>query len=178
MNILVAGIHGVGKTYLASQLPAFFGLKHTSASKLIQEERAMSNWGVDKRVSDVNANQFALAAAVERYNTAGTRLLLDGHFVLLSSENGFLRLGTEVFKSLNLDGVILLEATPNTIASRIRERDSQEVDIDHLAKFIKEERLQAQIVCDDLGISLSILQSPSSDAFAEAVAMTAKKVAR
>ncbi|MGJ0483728.1 MAG: ATP-binding protein [Methylomicrobium sp.] len=132
MNIFIAGVHGVGKTYLASQLPATFGLIHTSASKLIKEELTMSNWGVDKRVNDVDVNQIALAAAVQRYNAAGTRLLLDGHFVLLNSEDNFLRLDIEVFNSLNLDGVVLLEADPNVIARRIFERDGREAKIDHL----------------------------------------------
>lgn len=175
MNILVAGVHGVGKTHLASQLPAILGLVHTSASKLIKEERAMSSWGVDKRVSDVDANQLALAAAVKRHNAAGTRLLLDGHFVLLNAEGEFLHLDTEVFKPLNLDGVILLETDPHTIANRISERDNREVRIDHLVEFIKAERSQAQKVCDELGISLSILQSTSPDTFAKAVTTTAKK---
>lgn len=85
MNIFVAGVHGVGKTYLASRLPSTLGLIHTSASKLIKEERAMPSWGVDKRVSDVDANQIALAAAVKRHNDAGVQLLLDGHFVLLNN---------------------------------------------------------------------------------------------
>jgi len=169
MNIFVAGIHGVGKTYLASRLPTTLGLVHTSASKLIKEECAMPNWGTDKRVLNADTNQLVLAAAVKRYNTAGTRLLLDGHFVLLNDQAEFLLLGTEVFKSLNLDGVILLETDPHTIASRIYERDSREVDIDHLVEFMKTERSQAQMVCDELQIPLIILQSSTPGTFVEAV---------
>jgi len=173
MNILVAGVHGVGKTYLASKLPATFGLAHTSASKLINEERSMPNWGANKRVSDVDTNQIALAAAVKRHNGAGTRLLLDGHFVLLNAQGEFSRLGTEVFKSLNLYGVVLLEADPHAIAIRIRERDGREADIDHIVEFITAERSQAQMVCHELGIPLRILNAPNPDIFAEAVRATA-----
>lgn len=173
MNIFVAGVHGVGKTYLASQLPATLGLTHTSASKLISEERRRPNWGADKRVSGADANQIALATAVKRHNHAGRRLLLDGHFVLLSSQGKLLRLGTEVFRSLNLDGVVLLEVAPETIATRIRERDGQQADIDQIVEFINTERLQAQMVCHELGISLRILTTPNPDVFAEAVKETA-----
>ncbi len=169
MNVFVAGVHGVGKTYLASRLPVTLGLMHTSASKLIKEERAMPNWGVDKRVSDVDGNQTALAAAVQRHNAVGTRLLLDGHFVLLNSQEEFSLLGTEVFKSLNLDGVVLLEADPNVIAMRIRERDGRQAGIDHLIEFITAERSQAQMVCVELGISLIILKAPCPDTFVEAI---------
>lgn len=173
MNIFVAGVHGVGKTYLASQLPASLGLMHTSASKLIKDERALPSWGIDKRVSDVDANQVALAAAVTRYNKAGTRLLLDGHFVLLNTQDEFSRLGTEVFKTLNLEGVILLETDAHTIAIRIRERDGREADIDHIVKFIAAERSQAQMVCNELDIPLLILEAPSPDTFATAITAVA-----
>lgn len=79
----------------------------------------------------MDANQIALANAVTRHNEAGTRLLLDGHFVLLDAQGEFSPLAANVFKALRLDGVLLLEADANTIATRIRERDSREVDIDH-----------------------------------------------
>lgn len=174
MNIFVAGVHGVGKTYLASQLPEIIGLVHTSASKLIKEELALPNWGLDKKVNNVDANQVALAAAVERYNAAGNRLLLDGHFVLLNAESEFVPLAAEVFKPLKIDGVILLECAPDTIASRIRERDGREVDMGHLVEFIKAERSQAQIVCDELGISLSVLNSPSYDIFVQTIVKMTK----
>lgn len=175
MNILLAGVHGVGKTYLASRLPAVLRLLHTSASSLIKEERTL-NWGVDKRVSDLDANQIALTAAVRRYNDAGTRLLLDGHFVLLNSEGAFSRLEIDVFKSLNLDGVVLLEAAPDTVVTRIRKRDGQDVDLAHLVEFIADERSQAQIVCRELGIPLYVLTEPTLETFAEAVsAITSKR---
>lgn len=175
MNIFVAGVHGVGKTYMASKLPATLGLVHTSASKLIKDELTMSNWGVDKRVSDVNANQIALAAAVQCRNSVGTRLLLDGHFVLLNDQGEFERLGSEVFKELNLTGVVLLEVDPEIIARRILERDGHERDIGHLIEFIAAERSQAQLVCNELGIQLVILKAPSPEDFAEAITATARK---
>lgn len=175
MNIFVAGVHGVGKTYVASQLPATVGLMHASASKLIAEERARPNWDADKRVIDVNANQIALAAAVKRHNDAGTRLLLDGHFVLLNARGEFSRLDAGVFRSLNLNGVVLLEADPNIIAIRIRTRDGRETNIDSIVEFITAERAQAQKVCCELGIPLRILGAPNPDTFAEAIRAIALK---
>ncbi len=175
MNVFVAGVHGVGKTHLASRLPETLGLMHTSASKLIEEERATPNWGADKCVSDVDGNQIKLLIAVRRHNSAGTRLLLDGHFVLLNPQGEFSLLGSEIFKSLNLDGVVLLEADPRTIAMRVRERDGGEAGIEHIVDFITAERSQAQMVCYELGIPLRILIAPNLDLFADAVKSIASK---
>ena len=107
MNIFVAGVHGVGKTFLTSRLPADLGLRHTSASKLIKEEATLQTWGVDKRVGDIEGNQLALTAAVRRHNTAGERLLLDGHFVLLDTVGNFVEIPVEVFRALQFQAVVL-----------------------------------------------------------------------
>lgn len=166
MNVFVAGVHGVGKTYLASRIPASLGLTHTSASKLIIEERVLPTWGTDKRVSEVGANQATLATAVSRHNGAGLHLLLDGHFVLLNSEGDFQPLEVDVFRALNLKGVILLEATPETIAFRIKNRDGRGADLSHIAGFLSAERIQAHKICDALDISLKVLEEPSPETFA------------
>lgn len=169
MNVFVSGVHGVGKTYLASRFRDKSGLMSTSASKLIAGERAMPNWDADRRVSEIDANQFALATSVRRHNDAGRRLLLDGHFVLLDSEGNFKRLGPEVLRALNLSGVVLIEAEAPTIAARIRTRDQREVNLTHTVEFITAERTQAKVVCEELGISLLTLESPSPEVFAKAI---------
>jgi len=169
MNILLAGIHGVGKTHLASRLPADIGLLHTSASKLIREELALPEWKSDKRVTDVDKNQVALAQAVARHNAGGTPLLLDGHFVLLNTAGDFVPLGPEVFKTLNLTAVLLLEADPRVIEARIQHRDGLRHDTEWLASFMRRERAQAEMVCQELNTPLRILASPSVEEMAAAI---------
>lgn len=169
MNIFVAGIHGVGKTYLASRAAPMVGMVHTSASKLIKEERALHTWSNDKRVSDVKENQIALAAAVRRHNELGKNLVLDGHFVLLGSNREMIPLEDDVFGSLPLRGVILIETDSTIIAQRIEERDQRKESIEHLNAFMKVERDQALRVCSSLNIPLTILTSPSPDAFTTSI---------
>ncbi len=169
MNIFIAGIHGVGKTFLASRLPASYGVTHTSASKLIRDEKMLPNWGNNKLVGDIDSNQIALATAVKRHNDGGTRLLLDGHFVLLDADGNFTRIDMEVFRSLHLDAVILIEEMPNTVAERIRQRDDRVMDPKFLVDFITAERTHAQSVCKEIGIPLDILMSPSPEIFAQAI---------
>jgi adenylate kinase len=169
MNVFVAGIHGVGKTYLASRVAPRVSRIHTSASKLIKEERALATWTDDKRVTDVDANQQALAAAVRRHNEAGTRLLLDGHFVLLNAAGEMIMLQVDVFAALNLDGIILVEADPQSVAERIEARDRRKVSLVELRAFSDAERDQAKIVCKELEIPLHVLVSPSAEEFAAAI---------
>lgn len=169
MNIFVAGIHGVGKTYLSARLPADLGLIYASASTLIREERALTNWGTDKLVTDVDENQVALIQAVKRRNDTGSRLILDGHFVLLNTQGNFSTLDVKIFDSLDLDGVVLLEAEPSLIVAHIYERDRVLRDEGEIVAFMAEERRQARAVCDALNIPMVILMSPGPNRFADVV---------
>lgn len=163
MNIFLAGIHGVGKTFLASQFPNDLGLMHTSASNLIREELAQPNWSVDKRVDDVHSNQIALAQAVRQHNDNGERLLIDGHFVLLDSAGNFVQLEVNVFRSLNLHAAVLLEAPSDIIAERIQLRDGRKVAVADVERFANAERSHAKTVCSSLRIDLVVLDIASSD---------------
>jgi len=44
MTIFVAGIHGVGKTYVAKPVAQRLGLRYATASQLIREERCRETW--------------------------------------------------------------------------------------------------------------------------------------
>jgi adenylate kinase len=169
MNIFVAGVHGVGKTYLASRLPPQFDVMSTSASKLIKEELATANWDSGKRVADVDGNQVALARSVKRHNSEGRRLLIDGHFVLLNSRGEWVRLEASVFRALDLSGVVLIEADPMVIAARIGERDGREMDIEQVRQFVVAERTQGQLVCQELGLPLIVMSAPSVADFVDTI---------
>jgi adenylate kinase len=168
MNVFVAGIHGVGKTYLASRIPVTSGFIHTSASKLIKEELSLPEWKSDKLVTDVDSNQLALAKAVARYNAGGKALLLDGHFVLLGTAGEFIPLKADVFRALNLHKVLLIEANPTIVEQRVKNRDGLGCDIDWLAVFMRNEREQAMAICSELNITLSVLVSPDVNKFVDA----------
>jgi len=169
MNIFVAGIHGVGKSYLASRTAESVGLLHTSASRLIKEERSLSTWSENKVVTDVDANQLALTNAIKRKNNAGISLLLDGHFVLLGEDHLMIRLESRVFESFNLLGVILIQEDPLIVAQRILERDKREENPQFLREFIDAEKRQAQVVCNDVNLPLIELMSATAGDFAEAI---------
>lgn len=167
MNIFIGGVHGVGKSFLASQLPDELNYFHVSASTLIKKELQQPNWNFDKKVGDAVGNQVLLATAVNRENSRGVRLLLDGHFVLKNICGEFVYLGVDVFSSLSLKAVILIEAEPLVVRKRIYERDGREEDFESLVKFIQAEQNQARQVCSALKIPLNIMKEPTISEFIE-----------
>lgn len=168
MTVFVAGVHGVGKTFLCRQFAGAFAVLHESASGLIRRERELADWGLDKRARDVDDNQTALCSAVQRINSEGRSLLLDGHFVLIDERAELVHLGSSVFENLCLRGVVLLEASPKTISDRLMGRDSSTSAVD-IASFIESERSNATSICNDLGISLEILFEPDYEVFSRVV---------
>lgn len=168
MNVFVAGVHGVGKTYLCEHAVKSHGFTHASASKLIKEQLALPEWNTDKLVSDIDGNQRALIAAIQRYAKASTPILLDGHFLLRDHAGELTEIKTDVFASLNLSGVILLEKDPQIIRQQIAGRDGRDQSVESLKEAMEVERSRAEVVCKELGLPLNVLQVPTEHAFAEA----------
>jgi adenylate kinase len=168
MTVFVAGVHGVGKSYLCEKYAQVCDVLHESASSLIRKEKNQLNWSADKKVSDVDDNQIALASAVRRISEQGRALLLDGHFVLIDPHSNFIRLPSSVFKDLAITGVVLIEASPEVISSRLKNRDSTQSAVD-IAKFVEAEREQAKLVCKEISAALHILHAPSEESFTETV---------
>ncbi|RYZ82937.1 MAG: AAA family ATPase [Proteobacteria bacterium] len=170
MNILVAGIHGVGKTFLATQCAEQLGFIYVSASQLIREERDFATWNIDKYVGEIDENQVALISAVQRHNSNGRRLLLDGHFVLLDQGGRTSQIEASVFASLRLDRVILIENDLDTILFRNESRGSQRWSANLIKDLLSAERAHAQSVCRELELDLVVLMAPTVESFSKAVA--------
>lgn len=164
MIILIAGIHGVGKSYLGNLYASMHTAIHTSASKLIKEELKGANWTNDKSVSDVEKNQLALLNAIKKFEDDRATVLLDGHFVLIGPLNNLIPIDDSVFRDLNLSAVILLEAPMPVVADRLRKRDGVVPNID-LQEFMEKERECAVRVCGNLNLPLQILNAPDSEQF-------------
>lgn len=169
MIIFVAGIHGVGKTYLGGPAAKELGLLHATASQLIREERGLSSWGDDKRVSSVDENQAALISAVRRHLANGQRLLLDGHFVLRTAVGEHTEIDVQVFADLGIGAVILLEAPHETVHGRLVTRGDSSWTAQELSAFSQREAEHAKNVSSQLGIELYSLHSPSEPEFTAAI---------
>ena len=73
-----------------------------------------------------------------------------------------------VFSELNLSSVVLLEASPSLIASRLTDRDLSKSAVD-IRAFISAERAHASVVCDELEIPLHILYEPGIEIFTKII---------
>ena len=165
MNVMLAGAHGVGKSYLGARAAAGAGYVSVSASKLITEERRSVSWTADKRVTDADANQQALITAVRRRNSAGERLLIDGHFVLFGTDWEIIKLDTNVFADLNLARIILVETSAQVAFERSHIRGTNYRSHDDVSRMMQAEQAHAKAVAAALHIDIVVLISPTEREF-------------
>lgn len=166
MVVFVAGVHGVGKTYLCERFAAQTGIMHSSASSLIKSELKSANWESNKLVSDIDLNQVALTKAVNRLTENNANLLLDGHFVLKGSDGFLIEVDENTFKELSPSAITLIEAPAETVKNRLLTRDKNSSAGD-ISTFLKAEKERAIYISKLLNIPLSILNQPSDQAFQE-----------
>lgn len=171
MIIFVAGIHGVGKTFLGAPAAQQLGIRHATASQLIREERGLQSWGADKRVSGLDENQAALISATKRLRYSGQKLLLDGHFVLRGINGEFNEIDPQVFRGLQIGAVLLLEADIDVVIERLGARGDTSWTSSELRTLAECEEMHARRVSSALGIAFRNLHAPSKSQFGEMIGM-------
>jgi adenylate kinase len=164
MVIFLAGVHGVGKTFLGKPAAETLGLKYATASSLIREAlNGKTTWQESKYTSNIDANQEALVTAVNRIvESFDVALVLDGHFVLRNESGDLVSIPTDVFRRLGLSSVILLESPSSVIAERLEERGAPQ-SIEKISEMATAELNRAEQVCREIDIELTRLISPSSE---------------
>lgn len=168
MVVFVAGIHGVGKTWLCERYASLRDVRHSSASMLINQVLTSVTWSADKRVPDIDQNQQALELAVNSITASGKSLLLDGHLVLRDVHGQLVPLSTDVFARLHLAAIVLITADVSVIAERLVNRDATATPTD-LDAFQRCEERRAREVSEALGIPLLALHAPDPDTFKLAI---------
>lgn len=167
MIIFIAGVHGVGKSFLCKNYSIKHSILHKSASQLIREFDSESI-SVNKQTKDINRNQEILTQAVNSIHTQNKSMLLDGHFILINTTGDFISINPIVFKNLNIDGIVLIENDQNVIEKRLSERDRGLVSF-NIERMLTLEKEQALLVANSYSIPLEILFSPTQKAFEEAI---------
>lgn len=135
---------------------------HCSASELIREQKGRITWDAAKHVKEIDDNQQALVAALNRKREQGRDLLLDGHFVLRNEIGSIAPIDTGAFVMLRLAGVVLLEEDAEVVVGRLHARDGQQVTTIDVLEMARAERETAQRVTSELGLPLHTLVRPTA----------------
>jgi adenylate kinase len=157
VTVFVAGVHGAGKSTVCRELARLLGASHATAGDLI---RANANATAEvtvgvKAVPDVDANQELLLRGLAMHRAASTApLLLDGHFVLLKPDGTIAEIPVTVYETIAPVAVLLVEADPVTIHSRLLKRDKTAPPVTTIADLATQERAHAERVSGELKIPL------------------------
>lgn len=159
MIIFVAGVHGVGKSFLCKKYASQHNIIHKSASELIKDFDS-SSVPSNKHTKDIDKNQEILIHAVNSIRIQNKSLLLDGHFVLINSSGKFSYIDEKVYSDLNIDGIILFENSEDIVKKRLFQRDKNLVNYD-INKMINLERERALLISKKYSIPIETLFSPT-----------------
>lgn len=167
--LLIAGVHGVGKTTLCKSVANDQDFTHQSASQLIREAKASAIALNTKVVKDIPGNQQLLIDAVCRITESGQTLLLDGHLALLNAARKVEALPTKVFADLGIEGIVLIQDKPSRIVTRLAQRDGKALGLDEIKALQATETSRAKSVAEELGLPLISVKAFDISAFTKAV---------
>ncbi len=151
--IFVAGIHGVGKTYICSKVKDIIGIEHYKASQLIHNTLSQPT-DVNKRVYNIDKNQDALIMAIKETIALDTDFILDGHFCLLDRYENITKISPDVFIEINISAILLLTENIETIKEGLLQRDQCDFDSNLLNEYQIAEELYSIEIAKLLNIPL------------------------
>ncbi len=160
--IFVGGIHGVGKTTICRKAFEPLGYHCVTASSLIFAYGCRTD--TNKRVDNVSNNQHALVEQLAMEKKRHCRILLDGHFTLINSQEDIEPIDCSVFQKMHLTHLILFKGDPAEIARRLEIRDGREWNPEFISAFQYAEERHARHVSDSIGIPLQIIENTDSPA--------------
>ncbi|ALL23630.1 ATP-binding protein [Bacillus tropicus] len=153
--IFLSGIHGVGKSTLATELEKVMDIKTFSVSELIRKSGKDIDT-VTKNTEHISSNQELWKVEINKLNIGDSKLLLDGHFCLLDKDKKINPLPFTTFKDTHMTKIICIEGEPQIIRERLLNRDNNEYSIALLEEFQKCELEQATRYSCENDISLFI----------------------
>ncbi len=133
-RIFVTGIYGTGKSTLCRNLAAQYQVEHVIASQLIYSY-LQKQPPIDKRISDIERNQYILLEALKEYSSSSLFQILEGHSCLLNQVNEVEYVPEKVFDKLCLSGILLLTSNIPMVAKILQDRDQVKYNVRTLEKL-------------------------------------------
>lgn len=133
--ILLAGIHGVGKSTLLNKISRVNPIETYTISSLIKKANPKHAVNTDKRTEQINRNQHLWKEELKKLEPSSQKIILDGHFSLLNSQGDVVALPLDTFDGINFSGVILKQERPELIQSRLLQRDNSIWDVEKINFF-------------------------------------------
>lgn len=167
--IFVAGIHAVGKSTACKAVSDEFGIPHYTASQIIRTEKTSAISVNSKLVDDVAENQRLLIQGVSRILSDG-HFLLDGHFTMRRKSDGDIEpIHVDVFRELNVGGVVLFVDQPEKISRRMHDRDGSLQSVGRHQDHQNAEIAHANHVASMLDLPIAILQAFDNEGMTKAM---------
>jgi adenylate kinase len=154
--IFISGSYGSGKSTLCKKKTEQSNFVHISASKIITDE-CNESYENSKSVKDVQNNQDVLIEKISELSKGN--YLLDGHFVIMNNLNTPEVIKIDVFKRLELSGIILVLLQAKELYHRLKGRDSFDYSINQLEVINRLELETARKTSKELSIPLRIIYS-------------------
>lgn len=141
--IFLAGIYGVGKSTLAMKLSKGTSIPFYSAGDLISAKTG-EQYGKNKAVSNKDRNQDILVNSISDILLDTERILLAGHFCIVTKDGQVDLLPERVFSKLDIEKIILLEAPVKIVSDHLKSRDNKLYSLNLLQHLQQEERIAAK----------------------------------
>jgi adenylate kinase len=150
--IFFGGVHGVGKTTLCRALAEQMDAVHVSAGSLLRVAGFVEP--TQYTVLNPRRNQTYIQAALQDYREqhCDARIVLDGHFCLLTSHNRIQVLPCALFESLKAMALLVVVDNPSAISQRLADRDGTCLDAILVDRLQRREEARARAISRHLGL--------------------------
>lgn len=159
-RLFIGGVYGVGKTEYAQRISQAMNCAKLTASDFIEPVDDYMTISKEIKKIDSESNQVSLISKLSATGWFESGGILDGRFVLETPRGEMSRISESTFERLNIDGVVVLFATPEVIAERLRKRSGGIIEVNNeltskIARIQDEEIRYAEVVSRRIGATFS-----------------------
>lgn len=159
--IFVAGVYGVGKSYLCKKVADSTNIKYYSAGDLISEING-EQYGDNKKVSDVDDNQNILIRCIEE-KIKTQNIILAGHMCIFDRAGNISRIDLKQIEKMHIKCLILLRADISLVKNNLEKRDNIEYPFDIILNLMETEKEQFYKLSSMLNLKPNIINMTYSE---------------